>query len=205
MKNIEVVSYIIYLTVIILLGIIVLKESKGQGKSFRLGMMILMLVVAESFQLVPRIISMTTTGSMQASMDWDLGKSITSIFMAFFYFMLYWVWEKQYHVKDSINLTIAISILTGLAIPNTRAKAIWQDYRNIPFIILGIVLMILFHQKACREKDNFQWMSLAVLLSLIFYSCIILLGNNSPGIGGWIMMKNVMHLWIVFMGYKEVR
>ncbi len=79
----------------------------------------------------------------------------------------------------------------------------WGIYRNIPFVIIGIVMIVLFFSK--REDKPFGFMWLAILLSFAFYLPVVLWSDVSPMIGMLMMPKTCMYVWMVIMGYKAAK
>ena len=57
-----------------------------------------------------------------------------------------------------------------------EAPLSWGIYRNIPFALLGILVIVLFYRSAKEHGDRaFGWMWLTIVLSFSFY---IPVGNN---------------------------
>lgn len=78
---------------------------------------------------------------------------------------------------------------------------IWGIYRNIPFTIMGLIMVILFFT---QKKDKaYRCMWLAILLSFAFYIPVVLWSEVSPMIGMLMLPKTCMYMWIVVMGWKE--
>ena len=83
------------------------------------------------------------------------------------------------------------------------APVSWGIYRNIPFTIMGIIMVWLFF---IQKKDRaFRWMWLAILLSFAFYLPVVLWADVSPMIGMLMLPKTCMYMWMVVMGYKYAK
>lgn len=57
----------------------------------------------------------------------------------------------------------------------------WGIYRNIPFALLGLLIVLLFYRSARRHGDRaFRFLWLAVLLSFAFYLPVVLFADALP-------------------------
>ncbi|HBA04482.1 MAG TPA: hypothetical protein DCW51_11355, partial [Clostridium sp.] len=87
---------ILYLSTVIIMGIIMIKKS-GQNKQYRLfGIMAVILGCGDAFHLVPRAYGLLTTGLEANAAALGVGKLITSITMTIFYVVLYHIWRIRY-------------------------------------------------------------------------------------------------------------
>ena len=75
--------------------------------------------------------------------------------------------------------------------------------RNIPFVIMGIIMIILHFIR--RNDKSYRFMWLAILLSFAFYLPVVLWADVSPMIGMLMLPKTCMYVWIVVMGYRDVK
>lgn len=78
----------------------------------------------------------------------------------------------------------------------------WGIYRNIPFVIMGILVVVLFFGQ--RGDRPYRFMYLAITLSFAFYIPVVLWADVSPMVGMLMMPKTCMYVWMVVMGYKLV-
>ena len=131
--------------------------------------------------------------------------------MTFFYLILYWFYEIR-HGKKNWPLRIILLVL-GLArialclFPQNdwtgSAPVIWGIYRNIPFVIMGIIIVVLFFLK--RNDKPFRFMWLAITLSFAFYLPVVLWADKYTIIGMLMLPKTIMYMWAIWMGYWESR
>lgn len=137
---------------------------------------------------------------------------MTSITMTIFYVMLYHVWQRRYEQKKT-SLTASIYALALVRIglwllPQNEwlspdAPLVWGIYRNIPFALLGLVIILLYFEQARRLDDHaFRWMWLAVTLSFLFYIPVVLFADAIPLMGMLMIPKTCAYVWIVWMGYR---
>ena len=155
---------IVYLITVITIGILMIRGSKG-ARQFRLfGWMAVVLGAGDAFHLVPRAIALCTTGLENYTVPLGLGKWITSVTMTIFYVLLYYVWRQRYQVGGRFGLTAAVYSLAGVRIAlcmmpqnqwlSAEAPLSWGIYRNIPFALLGLLIIVLFYRSAKERGDR---------------------------------------------------
>lgn len=172
--------------------------------------MTLVLVFGDAFHLIPRILAaFNPSGDYGFSLG--IGKLITSVTMTIFYLIMYFVYELRYE-KNSKPLRITVIVLSLIRIAlcllpqndwTGAAPVIWGIYRNIPFTLLGIVMVMLFYRE--RKDRFFKWLWLAILLSFAFYLPVVLWADISPIIGMLMLPKTCMYMWIVVMGFNQAK
>lgn len=213
---IETLFDVVYLATVITIGIIMMKNSNG-NKQYRLfGIMAVTLGLGDSFHLVPRAFALCTTGLENFTVALGIGKFITSITMTIFYIILYYVWRLRYKIQGKQNLTIlvyvlaiariALSLMPQNAWTSATPPLSWGIYRNIPFAVMGILVIILFYQSAKEAKDvAFKNMWLTIVLSFAFYIPVVLFGDIIPIIGALMIPKTCAYVWTVLIGYNEMK
>ena len=215
----EYIFDVLYLTFAIVIGIyLITKGQKGSlVRSF--GIMALVLGCGDAFHLVPRAISLWTTGLEANAAALGIGKLITSITMTIFYLILYYIWRERYQISGRKPLTIIMWVLTVArvalcAFPQNQwlsyqQPLLWGILRNIPVAIMGILLIVLFVQEAKRANDKvFRFMWLAITLSFAFYLPVVLFAEQIPMIGMLMIPKTLAYVWVVVMGlnlYRQTR
>ena len=154
---------IVYLVTVITIGIRMIVTCK-RNRQYRLfGIMAVVLGAGDAFHLVPRALALCTTGLENYTVALGAGKFITSITMTIFYVILYYVWRIRYEVKGRNAVTAAVYALAALRIllclfPQNRwlsgdAPLSWGIYRNIPFALLGLLIIVLFYRSAKEHQD----------------------------------------------------
>ncbi len=206
----------VYLVSVVLIGILMIKNS-GTNKQYRMfGIMAVTLGLGDSFHLVPRSYALLTTGLEANSAALGVGKFITSITMTVFYVLLYHIWRERYRISGKRNLSITIYALAAIRIalclfPQNQwleynAPVEWGIYRNLPFALMGIIIIVLFAQQAKAHNDRaFRFMWLAIVLSFGFYIPVVLWSDVIPIIGVLMIPKTLAYVWVVWMGYTEMR
>ncbi|SHH59175.1 hypothetical protein SAMN02745196_00886 [Clostridium collagenovorans DSM 3089] len=207
---------VIYLTTVIVLGVKMIKNSKAKSEHKLFGFMAVILGLGDSFHLVPRAYALLTDGLEAHAAALGVGKFITSITMTIFYVILYYVWKERYKAEENKSLTISIYLLAAVRIIlclfpqnewlNYHSPVSWGVYRNIPFAILGAIIIYIFYKKAKENKDNsFKFMYLAIILSFGFYIPVVLWASKISWVGMLMIPKTLAYVWIVYMGYKEFK
>lgn len=209
-KLMEALFCIFYIIFILVIGIRIVAKSNSKKEFLIYGIMSLVLVFGDSFHLIPRIlVAFYPDGDYHVSLG--IGKLITSITMTLFYLIMYYFYSMRYSYKNKV-LEISMILFAVLRIAlclfpqndwTGAAPVSWGIYRNIPFAIMGIVMIVLFFKQ--RNDKAFKWMWLAITLSYAFYIPVVLWADVSPIIGMLMLPKTCMYIWAVMMGYKLVK
>ena len=207
---------IFYLLTVLSVGIRMIRNSKGSAQFQLFGWMAVVLGAGDSFHLVPRALALCTTGLDSYAFQLGLGKWITSITMTVFYVLLYYVWRERYRVKGSNGLTAAVYGLAAVRVilcmmPQNQwlsdgSPLSWGIYRNIPFALMGLLIIVLFYRSAKDHSDKaFRWMWLTIALSFGFYIPVVLWADVNPLIGMLMIPKTCAYVWTVLIGYKAMK
>ena len=206
----------VYLILVITVGILMIRGSKGV-RQFRLfGCMAVVLGGGDAFHLIPRAVALCTTGLEHYTVPLGLGKWITSVTMTIFYVLLYYVWRQRYQIKGKGILTAAVYALAAVRVvlcmmPQNQwlsadAPLSWGIYRNIPFALLGLLIIVLFYRSAKENNDEaFRWMWLTIVLSFGFYIPVVLWADVNPLIGMLMIPKTCAYVWTVLIGYNAMK
>ena len=213
---VETLFDICYLVTVLTVGIRMIRGAKGSRQFELFGWMAVVLGAGDSFHLVPRAIALCTTGLDSFAFQLGLGKLITSVTMTVFYVLLYYVWRERYEVKGQKSLTVAVYALSVARVilcmmPQNqwltdRSPLIWGICRNIPFALLGILVIVLFYRSAKERGDKaFGWMWLTIVLSFGFYIPVVLWAEAVPMIGMLMIPKTCAYVWTVMIGYNAMK
>ena len=202
---------IAYLITVIIFGCYIVRNHRGIRQYLLFGIMTLILGFGDAFHLVPRIIALNTMGLEDYAAALGFGTLVTSITMTVFYVILYHVWRIRYDVTGKKALTISVYALAVIRVAlclfpqnewlSANSPAIWGIYRNIPFVILGIIIIVIYFQSAGKKNDRaFKFLWLAVSLSFLFYIPVVLWAGSYPLIGMLMLPKTCAYVWAVWMG-----
>lgn len=204
-----------YLGFAVITGIILL--TRGQAPIVKkAGLMTLLLGAGDSFHLIPRSYALWTTGLEANAAALGFGKFVTSITMTVFYLILYYIWRDHYKITGRKPLT---TVLWTLAAARTVLCLLpqnkWLSYRqplsfgilrNIPFAVMGILIILIFAQESRRTGDPvFRFMPLAVGLSFGFYLPVVLFSGVYPLVGMLMIPKTIAYVWMIWMCLKLYR
>lgn len=207
---------IVYLITVITLGILMICGSQGQ-KQYRLfGIMAVTLGCGDAFHLVPRAVALCTTGLEHYTAALGIGKLITSVTMTLFYVLLYYVWRSRYQVNGQKGMTVAVWVLAVARIAlclmpqNAWTSAApplsWGILRNIPFVLLGALIVVLFYRSTSEKQDNsFHNLWLAVVLSFACYIPVVLFADIMPAVGMLMIPKTCAYVWTVLIGFNAMK
>ncbi len=206
----------VYLISVITIGILMIRKSKGNRQFTMFGIMAVLLGSGDAFHLVPRAFALCTTGLENFTVQLGLGKWITSVTMTIFYVILYYIWRERYQIKGHNATTAAIYVLAGLRIVlcmmpqnewlSAEAPLSWGIYRNIPFALMGIFIIVLIYKSAKESNDqSIRWMWLTIVLSFAFYIPVVLWADVVPMIGMLMIPKTCAYVWTVLIGYRAMK
>ena len=206
----------VYLVTVIVLGILMIRGSRGRRQYLLFGVMAVTLGCGDAFHLIPRAVALCTTGLANYTAALGVGKLITSVTMTAFYVLLYYVWRSRYQVEGRRALTAAVWVLAALRVllclmpqnawTSADAPLSWGVYRNIPFAILGAVIVVLFCRSAKEKQDAaFRHLGLTVVLSFACYIPVVLFADAVPAVGMLMIPKTCAYVWTVLIGYNAMR
>lgn len=207
---------IVYLITVITIGVLMIRDCRGMKQYKLFGWMAVILGAGDAFHLVPRMIALCTTGLDHYTAALGIGKLITSITMTVFYVLLYYVWRERYQIKGEKGLTWTVWILAVLRAAlclfpqnewtSAHEPLSWGILRNIPFALLGLVIIVLFYKSAKEHHDKeFKWMWLTIVLSFAFYIPVVLFASKVPAIGMLMIPKTCAYVWTVWIGFSAMR
>lgn len=203
---------VVYLIGVITAGIIMLTKGGGNSLVKKFGIMSVVLGAGDAFHLVPRMYALWTTGLEANAAALGIGKLITSITMTVFYLILYYIWRGHYQIQEKKALSITIWSLTLVRILlcllpqnewlSANPPLLYGIVRNIPFAVMGILIIVIFEQERRRTKDTvFRFLPIAVLLSFGFYIPVVLFSAAVPMLGMLMIPKTLAYVWVVGMGW----
>lgn len=207
---------IVYLITVVTLGVLMIRKGKQNKQYLLFGIMAVTLGLGDSFHLVPRAYALCTTGLQDYTVALGIGKWITSITMTIFYVILYYVWRLRYQVQGKNGYTILVYILAIIRIvlcmfpqngwTSADAPISWGIIRNVPFALVGLMIIILFYQSAKEKQDTaFRFMWLTIVLSFAFYIPVVLWADAIPLIGMLMIPKTCAYVWTVWIGYSDMK
>lgn len=200
-----------YLAFAIISGVLMLKNAKGRRLAKLFGAMTLVLGCGDAFHLIPRVLNYFTNLNMTAVLG--IGKLVTSITMTVFYVLLEYARRERYgDTRKGVLLAtwilaavrIVLCCLPQNAWVSENPPLLWGVLRNIPFVIMGVMCVILWAISAKEDKPlRFLW--LYVLLSFAFYIPVVLFAQSVPIIGMLMLPKTVMYILMIVSFTKSLK
>lgn len=201
--------YYLYLVFIILMGIYL--SIKRKNTLF--GVACIVLGFGDAFHLIPRAIGLYTNTldapGATLAMWLGIGKFITSITMTVFYVLMYlFVYSK---IEKKRNKTLDIVVICLFVIRVVLCLLPQNEWlingnnlvigicRNIPFVILGVLVICLLF-KYLRGEKYFKCLWIAVILSFGFYLPVVLFASTYSWVGMLMLPKTICYIWIGISG-----
>lgn len=205
----EAVFDILYLCTGMIVGFYLLASGGNTLRSLY-GIMVLVLISGDSFHLVPRIRVGLTGDRERFARQLSVGKLVTSITMTVFYVVLWHIGLLYFTDAKLAAFTVIIYILAILRVilclcPQNgwlakQPSGRWGIYRNIPFLLLGSMVMVLFLINGNQGTGALGFMGGAVFLSFLFYVPVVLWAERYPAVGMLMLPKTCAYIWIICMG-----
>ncbi|WP_066506911.1 hypothetical protein [Abyssisolibacter fermentans] len=215
MKYFEPIFEIFYLGSVFYMSLKMIFAGKNDKLMRLFGVMGFTLGAGDSFHLIPRIYALLTTGLEANAAALGIGKLITSITMTLFYAILIRIWEIRFDKRENKGIRVFAGILVVSRIILTlmpqnkwtlyNAPLNWGIYRNIPFTLLGVLIVYLILKEAAKYKDEtFKKIGIGIIISFACYLPVVLFANTYRLVGILMIPKTMAYLWIVYIGYREM-
>lgn len=199
-----------YLVTALVIGIyIVIKSNNKTGKL--MGIATLVLGCGDAFHLVPRILNNFIGSDFTSALG--VGKLVTSITMTIFYVFVFYIFQNNYETKNKkIEYSVwALAIIRIILcmLPQNRwttndGSVTMGIIRNIPFVIIGLIVIVLFFKKR-KESIVFKNMWIYVLLSFLFYIPVVVGSSTVPILGMLMLPKTVCYILMIVTFCKKVK
>ena len=207
----ETIFDIFYLITVLVIGMYILFKYKNK-LGVLMGSATLLLGSGDAFHLVPRVLRYFVKGDFTAALG--VGKLVTLITMTIFYILMFYIYKNKYKVENTKKIECSIWILALIRIilcmlPQNNwitndGSVIMGIIRNIPFTIMGIIIIVLYYQKR-KECNEFKHIWINVLLSFLFYLIVVLGTTKVPILGAFMIPKTVCYILIIVAFAKMIK
>lgn len=207
----ETIFDICYLIIAIVTGVYILVKYRNKLGGL-MGIATLLLGSGDAFHLVPRVLKNFIQYDFTAALG--IGKLVTSVTMTIFYVLMFYIYKNKYKVENAKEIECSIWILAIIRIiicmlPQNNwitndGSIIMGVIRNIPFTIMGLVIMVIYYKKRVEYKE-FKHVWLNVLLSFLFYLIVVLGTEAVPALGVFMIPKTVCYILIIIAFVKMVK
>lgn len=178
---------IVYLVTVVILGIRMIRGSRGRKQYLLFGIMAVVLGCGDAFHLVPRAIALCTTGLENYTTALVVGKLITSVTMTLFYVLLYYVWRCRYQISGQQGITAAVWVLA------------------IVRVLLCFMPQNEWTSAAEKQDRVFRFLWIAVVVSFACYIPVVLFAETVPAAGMLMIPKTCAYVWVVLIGYRAMK
>ncbi|WP_143452681.1 hypothetical protein [Konateibacter massiliensis] len=214
MKRVEIIFDVLYLLVVFIAAGVLYRHAEKGSLLFQYAVMAFVLGAGDSCHLIPRIYTMTDKGARDHTVSLGIGKFITSITMTLFYLILWEIGKKYYGFEVGryldafaygcafVRILLCLFLQNGWTSKTPSLK--WGIYRNIPFVLLGAVVMLLYIVGAVTRGGSLSFMWLAILVSFVCYIPVVLFSGVNPKIGMLMLPKSCAYAAIVLMGFSLI-
>lgn len=207
----ESVFDIAYLVFDLVAAIIFFANTNGRLVFVLYGWLTLCLGGGDAFHLIPRVQMHLFGVREDTQKKLGLGTAITSVTTTVFYVLLYFIWREIFPnievspaIPTLIFITAAVRIVLCLFPQNDwfsgKENIRWSLYRNVPFAITGILVIVLFAISGNTGGYGLWRMCIAIALSFGFYLPVTFLAKRKPAVGALMLPKTVMYMWVIGMG-----
>ena len=159
MRVAESVFDICYLLFDLVAAIVFLAQAHGRTVFLLYGALALVLGGGDAFHLVPRVQMHLRGVRPNTTARLGLGTQVASVTMTVFYVLLYFIWRRLFPtvgvpaaVPALIFATAVLRIALCLMPQNDwlsgRENLRWSLYRNVPFAVTGVLVIVLFATSA---------------------------------------------------------
>ena len=201
---------VLYLLFAIVSGLVILRRQTRPAHRL-MGLAALILGLGDAFHLVPRVLNYFASGDFTAALG--LGKLVTSLTMTAFYVLLYYVWLRQYGVRENRKLTCVVWILALLRaalclFPQNRwlengSDVFWGVLRNVPFVTLGACVVVLYF-RARKRAAALRRVWFYITLSFLFYIPVAVAAGLVPTLGMLMLPKTVCYVLTIVSFLRQV-
>ena len=211
----EAIFCIAYLVFDLIAAIVFFVNASGSQALLLFGILTLVLGGGDAFHLVPRVVK--AFGGDSPKVEWwsGLGLMVSSITMTVFYVLLFFIWkvvfpEVSYPPVLPVLIwgSAAIRIILCLFPQNNWFRAegnhAWGIYRNLPFAVTGLCLVILFFLSGNTGGYGLWLMSIAIIISFACYFPVVLWAKKKPMVGMLMMPKTIAYIWMIGMGLRLI-
>lgn len=204
----EVYFDVVYLLLMFGFGLRLLPE-KGKNAKL-LAAMALLLALGDSCHLLPRVYAhLSPAGLSGNSVYLSYGQMITGLTMSVFYVIFFHYYRslggKNSKARTSLLYMLFAHRVLFVLLPANNWGGESPYYmailRNVPFLIMGIVLTVWTYQE--RHLKGLNRISYLIAGSFFFYSLVVLCSPFMPAFGALMLPKTICYLFFIYTLYKH--
>ena len=200
---------IVYLIFAFVMGVMILTRRRDAIGRL-MGCATLALGGGDAFHLIPRVLNYFVNADFTRWLG--MGKLVTSVTMTVFYVLMYFLWLQTYEKEENKAISAAVYTLAAVRILlcllpqngwlQNDSPLLWSILRNLPFVALGGIIVVLFFQTR-NENKLFRFVWLLVTLSFLFYLPVAIAAGFVPILGMLMLPKTVCYMVLVWLFWKN--
>ncbi len=176
-----------------------------------------LLAFGDSFHLISQAYA-TFTGVNPPSPFWGLtwigfGRLASSITLTIFYLCLLFYCRRKFDLRWTrwlwllpVSFAVRMVLLTFPQNHWDGERTLWSIWRNIPFVIQGVGVMVILFQQAPRHsfplRRQLQALAYAMLVSFATYSGTVVGVFWHPAFGALMLPKTIAYVVIAWLLYS---
>lgn len=207
----EAVFCIAYLIFDLIAAVLFFANAGGNRACLLFGVLTLVLGGGDAFHLVPRIVNVFCGDSPKVQWWAGLGLAVSSVTMTVYYVLLFYIWKAVFPqlacpaiLPVLIWASAVLRVILCLFPQNNWIKQVvnpkWGIYRNLPFAVTGLCLVVLFFLSGNTGGYGLWRMSIAIIISFACYFPVVLWAKKKPMIGMLMIPKTMAYIWMICMG-----
>lgn len=210
MKYGESVFDIAYLILAMTAGAVILSRRKDTAGRL-MGAAALFLGCGDAFHLIPRVLNYFSEGDFTVWLG--IGKLVTSMTMTVFYLVLFFLDKELTGEAGRITerafialaaCRIVLCMMPGNGWTTGGGTVLWAVIRNVPFVIMGIMSVIMFYRDR-NAIGALKHMWLCITLSFAFYIPVAVGAGIVPMLGMLMLPKTICYILMLVFFLRESR
>ena len=165
----------------------------------------------DAFHLIPRVDRALRGSTPSTEKRLGFGLAVSSVTMTVFYILLMYIWMATFPgltvppvlfvlVWGTALLRIILCLFPQNNWLHREGNPRWSFYRNAPFAVTGICLIILNLISGNTGNYGLWKMAPAIIGSFACYLPVTVWAKKKPMIGMLMIPKTCMYIWMIAMG-----
>lgn len=194
---------ILYLLFALISGVVILLRRRDRA-GVLMGSAALVLGGGDAFHLVPRVANYFTDTDLTFWLGF--GKLVTSLTMTLFYVLLFVLHKSLFSSKTRSVMGVSVYALALIRaivclFPQNNwftndSDMLWGIIRNIPFTVLGLLIILLFWQTR-RDNKELSRLWIYITFSFLFYIPVAVGAGVVPLLGMLMLPKTVCYVLMI--------
>ncbi|MDD4292051.1 MAG: hypothetical protein PHX51_07460 [Clostridia bacterium] len=212
MNILEAIFDTAYLALIITFGVMLIQRSPSKGGYRVVGAAAVVLGVGDCFHLLPRLYFMFfPSGIAFVFANW--GNLANALALTVFYVLLFYFWRRRTRTYNTyldigvwalVTARLVLCILPQNAWGSASMPLMWTVLRNIPLLLLCVLLIVLF-AKTRKISDKLWYFSILIGVSILIHSAVVLFSDTVSSLELLMLLKPFIYVWIAIACFKRMQ